>query len=137
MWIANLEDGSSVNGISKTWNDVGKDKRITGVQVLHPQIPAVSFSLTGYDQYYYTKEAVGMMQGSQEATVIAEILGAINHALGVIVEVRMGYTGSIRVKAKPLSRFSYSRDILRAGKSGELEEKGEEKPSESSTATVT
>lgn len=136
MWIANLEDGSSVNGVSKTWDDLGRDKRLSGVQVLHPQVPAVSFSLSGYDQYYYTREGVGMMQGSQETAIVAEILGAMDHALGIIVEIRLGYTGSIRVRTKPLSGFSYSENILRAGKSGMLEEKKEEKPSESSTASA-
>lgn len=116
MWNANLEDGSAVNGASKTWDDLGRDKKLTGVQLMHPHVPAVSIGLAGYDQYYYYKEAVAVMQGSQEPTVLAEILGGIDHSLGILVEIRLTYTGSLRVRTRSSEKLGVSTKVLREGK---------------------
>jgi hypothetical protein len=112
-WTVNFEDGSSLTSKNTHWTSLPTDKRITGLQMQHPQMPKLYFSLTELDLYYYVVEAVASLSGDDR--IVAKIIGGHNVALGVVSEVRMEENGSIKFRAYPISRFGYDRTILHAG----------------------
>lgn len=115
MWLANFEDGKSIGGTKCYWTDLPKDKKITGVQMINPNAPNMFVSLKNYDFYYFVNEAVGMY-GQEKGSVVAEILGGHDLALGVGTEVRMEVSGSVKVRTYPIEKFRFTKDSLREGK---------------------
>jgi len=115
MWLANFLDGSSVSSKSTNWTELPKDKKLTGVQLSHPLFPKLYLCLGDLDKYYFAKESLAFF-GSEQGTVVAEIAGGHDLRLGIGIEMRLEYTGSVVTKVYPLSEFKYSPDILHEGK---------------------
>lgn len=115
MWTANFEDGSTISSKKKFWDQMSRDKRLTGIQLSHPHLPKLYICLADLDRYYFTQEAVAALQGSQTATVVAEIIGGHDLKLGVGIEVRLAYTGNVSSRIYPVSVFKYSPNILYEG----------------------
>lgn len=115
MWLANFEDGSTISSKTSTWMDLPADRRITGVQLLHPGIHKMYLNLSSdYDKYYFVCEAAAV--ALQPGQVVAEIIGGINEELGVVVEIRMEFTGNIFIRHFSASEFKYAKNILKEGK---------------------
>lgn len=112
-WLANFEDGRSIGAAKCHWIDLPKDKKITGVQLVNPNSPKTFVCLRNYDRYYFAIEAVAA-PGTQGQPV-AEILGGHNLDLGVGTEIRMEFSGSVKVRTYPLSIFKFTDEILRDG----------------------
>jgi hypothetical protein len=115
MWLANFEGGLAISSKRSFWDRLPREKRMTGVQLSHPYLPKLFVCLSDLDRYYYTQEAVAFLQGGQSATVVAEIIGGHDLKLGVGVEVRLSYTGSVSIRTYPLERYKYSPKILYDG----------------------
>jgi hypothetical protein len=116
MWLANFEDGSTVSSKAMNWTDLPTDKRITGIQLVHPGIRNLYLNLSeDYDQFFFLKEAAAV--ALQPGQVVAEIAGGINLELRIATEVRMeSLTGNVFVHTYKLSEFRYAQQILRSGK---------------------
>ena len=116
MWLCNFEDGSTVSSKTANWTDLPIDKRITGIQLVHPGIHNLYLNLSeDYDQFFFLKEAAAV--ALQPGQVVAEIAGGINSELGIATEVRMeSMTGNVFVHTYKLSEFRYAQQILRLGK---------------------
>jgi hypothetical protein len=115
MWVANFEDGSSVSSKKSFWNQLSREKKMAGIQLSHPYLPRLWLCLSGYDRYYYTQEAVVILNGTQNVNVVAEIIGAHDLKLGVAVEVRLARTGNVNVRTYPVSIYKYALEILYDG----------------------
>jgi len=116
MWIANFSDGSAIDSKKAFWNKLPiNGRKMTGVQLTHPYLPRLYLCLNGYDKYYFTTEAIAIVNGTQSVNIIAEIIGAHDLKLGVAVEVRLARSGSVNVKTYPLNAFKYSPEILYDG----------------------
>jgi hypothetical protein len=117
MWNVKYADGNFVNETSEFfWDTLPKDKKIEELQVFNQHVPTLCERLSGYDAYYYAKEAVSALHGNQEPTVIAEIFGGICKAKGTVDEVRMGHNGIITRRTFPIKELKYTPSILRDGK---------------------
>lgn len=114
MWQVNFSDGSSVTSKEYYWDRLPKDRKLTGVMLSHTRMPDVHICLGDYDRYFWTKEAIAL-RGEENGTVLAEVLGAHDEKLGIVVEARLSVTGTIRIRTYPLSLYKYSQDILREG----------------------
>jgi|SRR5713101_1022112 len=115
MWKANFEDGSTISEKTLLWDQLTRDKKMSALSLSHPYLPHLNVALVDYDRYYFTREAIASY-GSQQGTIVAEIIGGHDLKLGVAVEVRLEYTGTVKVKSYPVSRFKYSPQILYEGK---------------------
>jgi len=120
MWLANFEDGSSINSKSCFWTqlkDQSNGKKLTGVQLSHPLFPNLHLALTDLDRYYFVTEAIQFFPGSGPTapTVVAEMIGGHNLELGVGVEMRLDYKGSVKSKIYKLEKFKHTQDILVEG----------------------
>ncbi len=115
MWLANFEDGSSLSSKNTFWTQIPKDKRVSGVQLTHPHLPNLYVNLSSLDEYYFVNEAVSLLMGGSGSRIVAEIIGGHDAKLGVGVEVRLSYTGSINVRIFSWNKFRYSQDILVIG----------------------
>lgn len=117
MWLANLEDGSTVAETKQYWTDFKKETRMTGLVLTHPRIPKIFISLSNYDKYYFAREAISTIGGgSSESRILADIIGGHDEALGIGIEVRMEASGSVKIKSYPIAKFKYSPSILYNGK---------------------
>lgn len=114
MWLANFEDGTSVTSKETFWTQLRRDKKLTGLQLSHPHLPKLFISLTGMDAYYFVTEAVQLLN-TGSTTVVAEIIGGHNTELGVATEIRLNYTGGVKVRSYPIKSYRYSKDILVPG----------------------
>lgn len=115
MWQASFEDGTSLHSKRTFWDQIPRGKRMSGVQLSHPHLPKLFVCLADLDHYYFTQEAVAFLQGSQNPTVVAEIIGGHDLKLGVGIEVRLSYTGSISIRTYPVKSYKYSPAILYEG----------------------
>jgi len=118
VWTANFEDGTSVNSKQKFWTQLPRDKKLSGLQLSHPLIPKMYLCLSGYDLYHFVQEAIAFLE-NPAPNVVAEIIGAHDCKLGVVVEVRLEYTGNVKITTYPVSKFKYSPEILYEGKTVE------------------
>lgn len=116
MWFANLENGTCASEEKCFWTDLNKEIRLTGLQLAHPKAPKFLISLSNYDKYYFSREAVSVLGSSDAPEIQAETIGGHDLALGVGIEVRMEMTGHVRVKSYPLAKFKFSTSILFEGK---------------------
>lgn len=115
MWTANYEDGESISSKKAFWNRLPRNKKLKGIQLSHLYLPRLWLCLSGYDRYYYTQEAIAIMNGTQTVNVVAEIIGAHDLKLGVAVEIRLARTGNVTVRTYPVSIFKYASEILYDG----------------------
>lgn len=114
-WLANFEDGQSIGGSKCLWTDLPKNKRITGVQITHPDVPSLFVCLRNFDKFYFAYEAIAN-PGDRNGRVVAEILGGHDLALGIGTEIRMEMSGSVKVRTYPLSKFRFGPGSLHEGK---------------------
>ena len=114
MWLANYEDGTSTNGVKQHWTDLQKEKRITGLQLIHPRIAGLNIAIRGLDSYYFYNEAVAAIL--QQGVVVAEVIGGHDIAHNSGVEIRMSAEGAVQVKMYDLKMFKHSKEILLPGK---------------------
>jgi hypothetical protein len=113
-WLANFEDGKSIGGAKCHWIDLPKDKRITGVQMVHPEFPKSFVCLQNYDFYYFVNEATAKVGCQGE--IVAEIIGGHDTALGVGTEVKMEMSGTMKIRTYPLETFMFDLSILHVGR---------------------
>jgi hypothetical protein len=116
MWLANFEDGSSVTSKSCFWTQLReKGKKLTGIQLSHPHFQNLYLNLSDLDRYYFVTEAIAFLQaeGNQSSSqVVAEIIGGHNMILGVGIEIRLDYKGSVKSRIYKLDKYRYAADIL-------------------------
>ena len=116
MWRVVHEDGSAVDDQNTYWTDLPKDKLIVKAS-LYLGDAFVNKTLSGFDSYYYAKEAVGIVGSSAAPTLEAEIMGGINLETQTVEEIRFNHrTKELTVCSKPLSQYGYSKEILLPGK---------------------
>jgi hypothetical protein len=120
MWHANLADGKSISSKNMYWTDIKPEMVVKSVQLSHPRIPNLNLCLSGYDRYYFSKEAVQLLEVGK-TNVVAEVIGAHDLKLGIGVEIRLDYTGTVKVRSYPVSDFKWAPDILREGKAPSTE----------------
>lgn len=115
MWIADFADGSeSVSEERMYWTDLPTDRKLSSLQLKHPYLPKLFVRLSHYDRYYFVKEGVASF--GHQGTVVAEAIGAHDLKLGVGVEVRLEYSGNLRVLTYPVKHFKNDSSILRNGR---------------------
>ena len=112
MWTVNFEDGSSLTSKNVPWTELS-GKRITGLQLHHPHIQKLYLSISDYDLYYYVVEAIAGL--GQDGRIVAMMIGGHDLDLGVGAEIRMEENGSVKFRTYPISKFRYSKDILKGG----------------------
>jgi hypothetical protein len=115
VWTANFEDGSSATSKSTFWTQLPKDKKMTGLQLRHPLLPNLYLNLSNMDQFYFVTEAIQFMSSSNSETVVAEVIGGVDLELKIVTEIRLDYTGSVKVRTKSIDSYNYSKDILIPG----------------------
>lgn len=121
MWLANFEDGSSVTSKSCFWTQLRehhKGSKIAGVQLSHPHFQNLYLNLTDLDKYYFVTEAITFLNSETKQSgsqVVAEIIGGHNVELGVGIEVRLDYKGSVKSRVYKLENYKYSPEILVEG----------------------
>lgn len=115
MWLANFDDGTSIHSKRTFWDKVPPGKRMTGIQLSHPHLPKLYICLADLDKYYFTQEAIAFAQGNTP-TVVAEIIGGHDLRLGVGLEVRLSYTGNVKITHYSLAGgYKFSPNILYDG----------------------
>ena len=129
MWLANFENGNTVSSKNTFWTQLkerANGVRMTGLQLSSPLYPELSLCLSGLDRYYFCNEAVSIFGGpvspegvvwdksknAISSSVVAEIIGGHNLDLGIGVEIRLEYTGSVRTRVYAVEKYKYSKDIL-------------------------
>ena len=114
MWLANFEDGKTISSKHTFWTQL-KEKAdgamMTGLQLTSAASPNLDLCLSGLDRYYFVTEAITMLTDAQ-SHVVAEIIGGHNLELGVGVEIRLEYTGSVKTRIYPVEKFKYAKEIL-------------------------
>lgn len=117
MWLANLEDGRTISEHKSYWTDLKPETKMTGLQLIHPNLPKMFICLSNYDKYYFAREAISTLPSiSGKPRIVAEIIGGHDSSLGIGIEVRLEMSGSVRVKTYPIARFKYAPTILHDGK---------------------
>lgn len=133
MFIAQLKNGKQITGDSATWDDVQNDpeNHVTALHLTLPfkanmknqatgvlePMPARTVSLGIFNRYYTAKEAVTRFGArSEEANVVAEIMGGIDDRTGLVVEVRVAKDGNITMRNFPVSQLPHAEHALKAGK---------------------
>lgn len=135
MFIAHLSDGTHFREVEdiKTWDDV-PDIGISSLQLTLPfsvqrklpdgeieSLPPSTVTLSGFDQYYFSNEAVavvivdqpGRMELNQQAKVagqsrgtkVAQIIGGIDRKHGIVAEIRVDNRGNVKHTIIDLSEF--------------------------------
>lgn len=115
MWLANFVDGSSVSSKSTFWTQLPKEKKISGLQLSHPHFAKLFLNLAGMDKYYFLAEAIALIPqngAGSTPSVVAEVIGGHDIELGVGIEIRLDYTGNVRVRHYAIPLYRYSQEIL-------------------------
>ena len=120
MWLANFEDGNAVSSKNTYWTQLkerSNGKLMTALQLSCPIFPELSLCLSDLDHYYFVVEAVSFIGGSKSGKeeVVAEIIGGHNNELGIGVELRLEYSGSVKPRVYNVSHYKYSQEILVPG----------------------
>lgn len=144
MFILKFKDGSQLNSkeCKNSWDDVPTDKEIGSMQLTLPlrahrknnkgeleELPARTISISGYNRYYYSKEAVATVlvngtpsgqpdkiSGQHKGTDVAEIMGGIDDRVGLVFQVRVAKDGNISTRHFPISQLEYADHALRLGR---------------------
>lgn len=146
MFILKFRDGSQLSSkdCADNWDSVPLHKEISSMQLTLPlkaarrndkgemeELPARTISISGYNRYYYSKEAIATvlvnhgeasdfadkrMSGEKHGTDVAEIMGGIDDRVGMVFQVRVARDGNITTRHFPIEQLEFVESSHRLGR---------------------